>query len=83
MPAVVKEKVEHKVSRLAKVMNELVLENSTDCNPQGNDESEIILQLKEKFQATTKRSEQLQILTVLPLSWTRKRIKDEFGVSGT
>ena len=83
LPAVVKDskKVEQKVSRLAKVMKELVLENSTDCNPQRNDESEIILQLKEKFQATTKRSEQLQILTVLPQSWTRKRIQDEFGVS--
>ena len=39
------------------------------------------MQLKVKFQATTKRSEQLQIRTILPQSWTRKRIRAEFGVS--
>ena len=38
------------------------------------------MQLKDKFQATTKRSQQLQVLTVLPQSWTRKQIQSEFGV---
>ena len=33
-----------------------------------DDESEIIMQLKEKFQATIERSEKVQILTVLSRS---------------
>ena len=46
-----------------------------------DDGSEIIQQLKEKFQATTKMNEHLQILTVLPKSWSVKKIQQEFGVS--
>ena len=46
-----------------------------------DDESEIITQLKDKFQATTKRSEKVQILTVLPKSWTTRKVQDEFGAS--
>ena len=46
-----------------------------------DDESEIITQLKDKFQATTKRSEKVQILTVLPKSWTIRKVQDEFGAS--
>ena len=74
-------RIEHKMDRLTEAMKELILEDPTDINPQESDESEIIMQLKVKFQATTKRSEQLQILTILPQSWTRKRIRAEFGVS--
>ena len=44
-------------------------------------ESEIIVQLKEKFKATTNRSEKIQILTVLPNSWSLFKIMQEFGVS--
>ena len=46
-----------------------------------DDGREMIQQLKGKFEATTKRSEQLQILTVLPNSWSVKTIQQEFGVS--
>ena len=46
-----------------------------------DDRSEMIQQLKEKFQSTPQRSEQLQILTVLPKSWSLKKIQQEFGVS--
>ena len=46
-----------------------------------DDESEIITQLKDKFQATTERSEKVQILTVLPKSWTIRKVQDEFGAS--
>jgi hypothetical protein len=35
--------------------------------------SEMIQQLKEKFQSTAQRSEQLQILTILPKSWSLKK----------
>ena len=45
-----------------------------------DDGSEMIQQLKEKFQLTAQRSEQLQILTVLPKSWSLKKIQQEFSV---
>ena len=41
----------------------------------------MIQQLKEKFQETKKRNEQIQVLTVLPKSWSVKKIQQEFGVS--
>ena len=46
-----------------------------------DDGTEMIKQLKEKFQVTKKRSEQVQVLTVLPKSWSVKKIQQEFGVS--
>ena len=46
-----------------------------------DDESEIIMQLKEKFQATIERSEKIQILTVLPRSWSTQKVQEEFGAS--
>ncbi len=45
------------------------------------DEDETIEQLREKFKLSTSRSEQLQILTVLPQSWTLKKIQDVFRTS--
>ena len=47
----------------------------------GDDESEVIKQLKEKFQETTMRSEKVQVLTVLPKSWSIQKVEDEFGAS--
>ena len=49
--------------------------------PESDDESEMIKQLKAKFKTTVQRSEQIQILTVLPQSWSITRIQNEFGVS--
>ena len=46
-----------------------------------NDEGEILQQLKEKFQSTSQNSERVQILTVLPKSWSIHKIQAEFGVS--
>lgn len=46
-----------------------------------DDEGEMIMQLKEKFNSTTKKSEKVQVLTVLPKSWPIRRIQSEFGVS--
>ena len=73
-------RVEDKVEKLTEAMMGLFIDDTTVSKTGQNDEGEIILQLKEKFQIT-KRSEQLQILTVLPRSWTRKQIQSEFGVS--
>ncbi len=42
---------------------------------------EMISQLKEKFKMVGKRSEKMQVLTVLPSSWSIRRIQDEFGAS--
>ena len=47
----------------------------------GDDDSEMIRQLKDKFSKTGKRGEQMQILTLLPQSWSVKKIEKEFGVS--
>ena len=74
-------RIESKMDRLAVATKGLILEDSANVDPKDSDESERVLQLKEKFRETTKRSEQVQILTVLPKSWTRKRIQNEFGVS--
>ena len=38
------------------------------------DAEEIVQQLKEKLQSTTSRSERLRVLTVLPKSWSIKKI---------
>ena len=46
---------------------------------QTNDEVEIITQLKEKY-STAGRSEKIQILTVMPKSWSVRRVEEEFGV---
>lgn len=45
------------------------------------DESEMLGQLKEKFHETKESSVKIQILTVLPKSWSTRRIEREFGVS--
>ena len=73
-------RVTQKIDNLAERMKELILDRPSGTI-QENDESEMLLQLKEKFQSTSNRSEQFQILTVLPKSWTRRRIQDEFGIS--
>lgn len=38
----------------------------------------MILQLKEKFHLTKDRSEKIKILTVLPKSWSERKIAEEF-----
>jgi hypothetical protein len=42
---------------------------------------EIIGQLKDKFKTSTKRSEQVYILTILPHSWSVRKIEKQFGAS--
>lgn len=45
------------------------------------DESEMISQLKEKFHETKNQSEKIRILTVLPKSWSQRKIASEFGTT--
>lgn len=44
-------------------------------------ESEIILQLKEKFKNCISRSEKMTILTVLPKSWPAAKIQEKCSCS--
>ena len=46
-----------------------------------DDGTEMIQQLKEKFWETKRRIEQVQVLTVLPKSWSVKKVQQEFSVS--
>jgi len=63
----------HKVNKAVKrkVFN---LEDESDT------EYEILSQLKEKFKIA-KRNEKIQILTILPKSWSISKIENEFGAS--
>ena len=45
------------------------------------DDREIIRQLKEKFHTVPERSTKIQILTILPNSWSIERTQAEFGAS--
>ena len=67
---------DHKMKEITKAMKRTIISVETD-----EDESEIVKQLKDKFKTTTLRSEQIQILTVLPQSWSLNKIQREFGVS--
>ena len=46
-----------------------------------SEDSEIIRQLKEKFQSTSERSIQVQMLMILPQSWSIRKIEVEFAES--
>jgi len=65
-----------KVSRITALMDKAAI---TGEKP--GDDREIIEQLKEKFHSTTWQSVQVQVLTVLPMSWSIEKIQDEFGAS--
>ncbi len=54
---------------------------STNLEDETEDDSEITLQLKDKFKSTTKRSEKIMVLTVLPKSWSIRKIAMEFNCS--
>lgn len=51
------------------------------CETVTDDGKGMIEQLKAKFQRMSYRHEQLQILTVLPKSWSIKKIQDQFPVT--
>ena len=46
-----------------------------------SDATEIITQLKSKFAACEKRSQKVQILTILPKSWSIQKIQTEFSTT--
>ena len=68
-------KEKFKVLRVMK--KKLLLERESS----DSDESEIIAQLKEKIESTTKRSEKVLVVMVLQKSWTIRKVQEEFGAS--
>lgn len=74
---------EQKVDKIKQCLVKKVLTQvETDNEKDLSSESEIITQLKEKFnEENLSLDKKIQILTVLPKSWTCKKIEDEFGVS--
>lgn len=54
---------------------------SSESDLDDKTESEILQQLKEKFNETENRSEKLTILTILPQSWSRKMMMNSFKCS--
>lgn len=56
-------------------------EADTDMKTSTDYESEIISQLKEKFKLCRDKREQVHILTVLPKSWSIRKIQSEFDTS--
>ena len=73
-----KKYVEKKMENITKVMKKAVMGDT--YSDQTDDEGELVRQLKEKF-LTAERSEKIQILTVLPKSWSIRKIQLEFGTS--
>ena len=65
-----------KVEAVTAMMRTAVLADTREMS----DEAEIVAQLKEKY-STVSRSEKIQILTVLPKSWSVRKIETEFGAS--
>ena len=67
-----------KVERMVRSMERMMISDTKDDI---STDGEIIEQLKQKFHSTVKRSEKVQILTILPCSWSIRKIQAEFGVS--
>lgn len=70
-----KKRSKQKVDRITTMMQKAVISERPSCS-----DCEIVSQLREKFLTAT-RSEKMQILTVLPKSWSVKRIQKEFNTT--
>jgi len=57
-----------------------MMQNLVVSDPQSKDDGEIVQQLKEKFTSAS-RSEKVQILTVLPKSWSIRKVQTEFDAA--
>ena len=66
-----------KVDRLTEALKRTGIASETVKD----DGEEMIEQLKEKFRTTTQKGDQLQILSVLPKSWSVKKLQEEFCVT--
>ena len=77
-----KQKVQMLQHSVVRNLQSLCPDDSTIQEPQfSRDGDEMIQQLKEKFLSCETTGQIVQVLTVLPKSWSIRRIQEEFGVS--
>ena len=74
-----KKYVDQKLDEVTEMVKKVTIGDTDSVKT--TDESEMLEQLKEKFHETKESSMKIQILTVLPKSWSTRRIEREFGVS--
>ena len=73
-------KIQKSVSKVLQVVSSCEQSISiTEEEKQDSDGAEMIEQLKEKFKNCTKKSEKVQVLTVLPQSWSIRKVVNEFN----
>ena len=70
-----KKRSKQKVDKITTMMQKVVISERPSCS-----DCKIVSQLRKKFPTAT-RSEKMQILTVLPKSWSIKRIQEEFNTT--
>jgi hypothetical protein len=58
-----------------------MLASESEEDAPSSTDSEITAQVKDKFKTSAKRSEQVQILTILSKSWSVRKTEKEFGAS--
>ena len=80
MTPITKRKLQSKKYQKSKVETITQMLQKVGIDEKTSDDGEIVTQLKEKF-STANRSEKVQILTVLPRSWSIRKIQTEFGAS--
>ena len=68
-----------KLKRITTAMKKVMVQDTDSSD--NHDDGEIIKQLKEKFNTTAERSEKVQVLTVLPKSWSMRKVQAQFGAS--
>ena len=77
---ITKRKLQSKKYKKSKLQTVLKMMEMVGIDEKPNEDDEIISQLKESY-STASRSKKLQILTIVPKSWSLKKIESEFGAS--
>ena len=68
---------QQKIKKITTAMKRVMLRD--ESSDESNDEDEIIKQLKERLHTTAKKSEKMQILTILAKQWPVRKIQSEFS----
>ena len=66
-----------KLNKIKLAMKKKIMPEEQELS-ETDDEAEIIKQLKDKFNKSSDRSGKVQILTVLPKSWSIRKVQEEF-----
>ena len=75
------QQVKYPKEKLKKISKAMKTKQLPERESSDSDESEMITQLKDKFENVTKGSDKVLVLTVLPKSWTIKKVQEKFGAS--